>query len=138
MKFCQVLACRVNRRRQRPFGGFDAGAYALSDPQKLAVSPDNNIYVLDGKQIIVFDQYGNGLSVINTEKTFRSIRLIFNIFTANTSKEVYTTDLSSGIQLKKITLINIPEKVKIVDALIFNQKLYLLSDNEILVFKSIQ
>ena len=32
------------------FGGFDAGAFSLTDPRKLAVSPGNNIYVLDERR----------------------------------------------------------------------------------------
>jgi DNA-binding beta-propeller fold protein YncE len=120
------------------FGGYDWGNYSLSNPTKIAISSSNNIFVLDGKQIVVFDQYGNGISVINAEKTFNSIRIIFNIFTANTGEEIYTADLNSDIQLKQINLVSVPEKLKIVDALIFNQKLYLLSDNEIIVFKSVQ
>jgi DNA-binding beta-propeller fold protein YncE len=118
------------------FGGYDWGNYSLSNPVKLAISPSNNIYVLDGKEIIVFDQYGNGISAINTEKEFYSLRIIFNIFTANTSEEIYTANLKSDMQLKKINLVGKPEELNIVDTFIFNQKLYLLTDNEILVFKN--
>jgi len=121
------------------FGGYDWGNYSLSNPITLAISSSNNIFILDGKKIIVFDQYGNGISAINTEKAFSGMKIVFDNFTANTSEEIYTTDLAtSGIQLKQINLTGTLEKLNIVDALIFNQKLYVLSDNEILVFKKVQ
>jgi DNA-binding beta-propeller fold protein YncE len=40
------------------FGGYDYGNYALQKPAQLAVSMQNNIYVIDGNQVIIFDQYG--------------------------------------------------------------------------------
>ena len=38
----------------RNFGGYDYGDFALQEPNQLAVSNKNDIYVIDGNQIIIF------------------------------------------------------------------------------------
>ncbi len=43
------------------FGGYDYGNYSLEQPKQLAVSMQNNIFVIDNNQIIIFDAYGNGI-----------------------------------------------------------------------------
>ena len=43
------------------FGGYDYGNYSLEQPKQLAVSMQNNIFVIDKNQIIIFDAYGNGI-----------------------------------------------------------------------------
>ena len=59
-------------------GGFDAGKYLLSNPSQLAIASSNNIYVIDKLNIVVFDQYGNGISIINVDKKLKSIRILFD------------------------------------------------------------
>ena len=39
------------------FGGYDYGSYSLEQPKQLAVSMQNNIFVIDKNQIIIFDAY---------------------------------------------------------------------------------
>jgi hypothetical protein len=116
------------------FGGFDAGAYALSNPKKLAVSPENNIYVLDDKKLIIFDQYGNGLKIINLDENFTDINIIGNNLTLNSDSVIYTANFRNpDIELSKATLIAVP-KDAVVSSLIFWNKLYVLTKNEIWIF----
>src|SRR5512135_2700024 len=75
------------------FGGFDAGAYALSDPKKMVVSSANDLYVLDGQKIIEFDQYGNGLNIIQTITNYISITLISENMLLNTNDRIIMTNL---------------------------------------------
>src|SRR4030067_908992 len=63
------------------FGGYDYGNYALQKPVQLAVSMQNNIFVIDGNQIIMFDHYGNGNGKITGTEDFTSIRIIFEWLT---------------------------------------------------------
>ena len=67
------------------FGGFDSGNYALVNPEKMVVSPSNTLFVLDGKKIVVFDQYGNGVNELQTGSELKSINLVFNNLLLNTS-----------------------------------------------------
>ena len=116
------------------FGGFDAGIYALSNPKKFAISPNNFIFVLDGKRIVVFDQYGNGVSVFNSNYELESINIIFNKLTVNTKHDILFANLNDQFSLNEIILDEIEENTDIVSSLIFNNKLYLLTPEKIIVY----
>ncbi len=54
---------RINRLSQveKIFGGFDAGKGKLDRPTRIAAGPKDDLYVLDGNRILVFDAFGNFL-----------------------------------------------------------------------------
>ena len=116
------------------FGGFDAGIYSLNNPQKLAVSPDNNIYVLDDIRLVIFDQYGNGIKIINLDEKFIGINIVGYYLTLNSASEIFIANLNKqDVELTKAQLIASP-KESFVSSLIFNGKLYALTKNEICLF----
>lgn len=120
------------------FGGYDYGGYALLKPKQLAVSRQNNIFVIDGGEIIIFDQYGNGVGKTSGKEEFTSIRIIFDWVTVTTKENVYIANLiSPGLNLKKVILNEIEENLEIISSFIFNNKLYLLSKKEIFVYDRI-
>ncbi len=55
-------------RERRVFGGIDAGAGRLEQPQQLAVGPDGLVYVSDvgrnGGRVVVFDPFGSYIRTI--------------------------------------------------------------------------
>ena len=116
------------------FGGFDAGAYALSDPKKMAVSPNNDIYVLDDKKLIIFDQYGNGLRMISLNENFNDINITGNNLTLTSDSLIYIANFKNPyIELSKLALVASPGD-GFVSSLIFMKKLYVLTNNEIWIF----
>lgn len=120
------------------FGGYDAGNYSLTSPKKISVSSDNKIFVLDKDRLVIFDQFGNGLSIIKLDSEQTGINIIFNLLTVNNQKEIYFANLNlPEISLKKIDLITSNSLEDIVSSLIFNNKLYILTKNEIQVFNKI-
>ena len=117
------------------FGGYDYGNYALQKPLQLAVSMQNNIFVIDGNQIIIFDQYGNGSGKITGIEEFTSIRIIFEWLTVTSNDKIYIANLRSPeMSLKEISLGGLEDKMEVVSALIFNNKLFVLTKKEILIF----
>ncbi|HXF99886.1 MAG TPA: NHL repeat-containing protein [Bacteroidota bacterium] len=60
---------------ERTFGGLGAGKGRLYRPQQIEVGPSDNVYVQDGKRIVVFDAFGNYLLTI--EGLFASEPLIY-------------------------------------------------------------
>jgi hypothetical protein len=117
------------------FGGYDYGNYALQKPIQLAVSMQNSIFVIDGNQIIMFDQYGNGTGKITGTEDFTSIRIIFEWLTITSKEKIYTANLRSPeMSLREVLLEGLEEETEIISALIFNNKLYVLSKKEILIF----
>jgi len=120
------------------FGGYDYGNYALQKPVQLAVSMQNNIYVIDGNQVIIFDHYGNGSGKITGVEEFTSIRIIFEWLTVTSKDKIYIANLRSPeMSLKEILLEGIEDNLEIVSALIFNNKLFVLSKKEIFIFNRI-
>lgn len=120
------------------FGSYDYGNYALSRPKQLAISNRNNVYIIDGKQIIIFDQYGNGAGKITGTEDFSSIRIIYEWMTVSTGEKIFFTNLNfPDLSLKEITFAASTEVPQIVSSFIFNDKLYILSEEHILVFKKI-
>jgi hypothetical protein len=119
------------------FGGFDSGEYSLTDPSCFAISRRNNLYVIDDKQLLVFDQYGNGVAKFNTNVKFNKINIVLSNLTINNENEIYYCNLANQFSLNKI---NLDENVKdgtIISSLVFGQKLYVLTPHKILVFKKI-
>jgi hypothetical protein len=116
------------------FGGYDYGNYGLQKPAQLAVSMQNNIYVIDGNQIIIFDHYGNGSGKITGVEDFTSIRIIFEWLTVTDKNKIYTANLRSPeMSLREVSLEDLGQELEIVSALIFNNKLYVLTKKEILI-----
>jgi DNA-binding beta-propeller fold protein YncE len=117
------------------FGGYDAGAFSLTDPQSIAISNSNNLFVIDGKQIVAFDQYGSGSGLIKSDDELKSINITFNMLTANSDSAVYFCNLNfQDHVLSKLKLDGIDRTSEITGSFIFNNKLYLLTKETILVF----
>ncbi len=116
-------------------GGYNYGSFTLSNPKQLAISMDNNIYVIDGSVIYIFDNYGTALGLIEAEEELKSIRIIFSWLTTNTEEKIYISNLKS-VENKLIEAIlnGFDEELEIVSSLIFNKKLYVLSPNTIHIF----
>jgi DNA-binding beta-propeller fold protein YncE len=117
------------------FGSIDAGSFVLSHPLKMRISQDNNIYVLDDGKIIVFDQYGNGLQIIDAEKKLKNINIVHNILTTNTDDEIFILNLNvPSAQFNAVSLIGYDLNKSLINSLLYKGKLYVLTQNEISVF----
>ena len=116
------------------FGGFDAGKYQLANPTQIAINSLNDIFVIDGNDIVVFDQYGNGTSIINVGESLRSIRILFDQMVVCSKNEIYYTFLK--LAEPKLSQIYLSEfdTTEIVSAIMINNKLYVLTEKTILVF----
>jgi NHL repeat len=58
-----IRIVKVNALNQveKGFGGFGGGKGRLLSPTKLDIGPGDNLYILDGSRIVVFDTFGNFL-----------------------------------------------------------------------------
>ena len=118
------------------FGGYDAGNFKLNNPSKFAISSDNNIYVIDGENIVIFDQYGNGLSKIDTKISLEDINISAGEIIINSKDSVLISSLSKNdLSFNKIILNNWKNEEDIVSSFIFSNRLYILTKINITVFK---
>jgi hypothetical protein len=60
----RILKVSGLRKVERIFGDFGAGRGRLHTPNQLDIGPNDNIYVQDGKRIVVFDNFGNFIHAI--------------------------------------------------------------------------
>jgi len=105
----------------------------------MAVSPSINTFVVDDSDIVVFDNYGNGLAVIETGLNLKGLKISYSFFTTNTDSEIYFADLNAEeFELKKINLTALDYKTEFVTSIMQKNKLYILTEKEILVFTSVE
>ena len=120
------------------FGGYDYGNYSLQNPKQMAVSMNNNLFVIDSNEIKIYDQYGNGIGNISSAENFRSIRIIFSKMILTTADKIYSSDLKySPIKIKEINLVGNEDTMDIRSALQFKERLYVLTEKKILIFNKI-
>ena len=74
-------------------GGYDYGTYTLIDPKKLAVSMQNNLYVIDGNEVYIYDNYGNAIGNLEVPEKVSGIRIIFQWLTLNSDTKIYISNL---------------------------------------------
>lgn len=120
------------------FGGYDAGLYQLSNPIQLAVSPSNNVYVLDDStKIVVFDQYGNGTGIITLKGKNSGLSINYNNLTVNSSKDIYLSVLNSdNTKITKLVLGGYEGDAKFISSTVFGSRLYVLTAKSILIFEA--
>jgi hypothetical protein len=118
------------------FGGYDYGKYSLTNPMAMAGDQNNYLYVVDGKTILIYDQFGNGVGEIKGVEDFTSINIIFDNMTINSKDKIYYYDLAQRTgQLENIKIDLDDTKEEIKSSLIFNNKLYVLISKEIQIFQ---
>jgi hypothetical protein len=121
------------------FAGYDYGNYSLTNPKQLAISMQNNIFVIDANTILIFDQFGNGIGRAEGKEEFTGIKIIFNELVVNTGKKVFHANLRNPeLNIGEVKIIGVEEEFQIISALIFNNKLYLLTKNHIYVLNKIK
>lgn len=117
------------------FGGFDAGKYQLTNPKQLAISSWNYIFVIDGSDIVIFDNFGNGTNRISIDKPVNSIRILFDHMIICNGEEVYHSYLKSiDSKFTKIYLAGFEIDQKIISGILLNNRLYILTAKKLLVF----
>lgn len=118
------------------FGGFDAGNFMLKNPTQLAIASNGNVFVADDDRIVVFDQYGSGMLIINMATKINSVRILFDQLTITSETEVFYSNLKViDAKLTSVSLSGLDDLPKIISAIIFNGNLYILTEKSLLVFK---
>lgn len=117
------------------FGGFDAGEFSIKNPKKLIVTGNNNVMVLDGKSLIIFDIFGNGITKAPLPENFTSIDKYYNTITltGDSSIYVYSFELNK-LSFRKLLLPVLPGSIVFNASLAFENKVYALTNNSIYCF----
>lgn len=115
------------------FGNYDSGDFMLSSPIKLALSQDSKIFVIDENKLTVFDQYGMGLLKLNSNVEPENLNITFNNLIVNTTDSLFYLNLQNpNNKFVNITPNDLDEDVNIIEGILFNRNLYILTENNIL------
>lgn len=117
------------------FGGLDGGEYSISNPIKLLVTENNNILVLDGKNLIVFDFFGNGIAKTPLPEKFSSIDKFYNTITLTSDSSIYVSTFEANkLSFTKLRLPDLPGDLKFTASLATLNKVYALTGAAIYYF----
>lgn len=123
----------------RIFGTVESGAGQLASPRSIALGEDEKVYVLENSRIAVFDTFGNylydiGKDIINAAKGFciagDTIYLV-----SEDSLFLWRLDKTLIGKITAKEFLGITEMGKFEDISVGDQKIFLLTTNEVHVFQ---
>lgn len=113
-------------------GGYQSSSYVLSNPRSFTINLLNQLMVLDGQNLIVFDQFGSLLNRIKLADEFSKINFsIDRVILIGDHKINFYSDY---IREPNKSFSNLPEE-KIIDVVSFNKKLYILTEKKLYVYQ---
>lgn len=131
----RILKFNLRGEFQYQIGGYDYGDYVLSSPVRFTITEDQKIIVIDKNDLIIFDQFGNGINKISLNFEPVNINYTFQNLSLTDGKKVYFRLGSTGENDFTFETFNPDINDEIKDVLIFNSKLYLLTHQTILIYQ---
>ncbi len=134
----RILKYNLRGEFQLQIGSFESGNFALNNPKSFSIVGGQKIFVTDGKELILFDLFGNGLSKISLECEPININSTPHFFSITDGTTIYYSNLSApGTSITFRTFI--PEtKLEIKDAFLYNKKMFILTPTSILIYQHTQ
>ena len=121
------------------FGGFEDGDFSIKDPKKLIVTENNNVMVLDGKSLLIFDLFGNGLNITPLPENFSSIDKYYNTISLTGDSSIYVSSFEANeLFFRKLLLPDLPDTGVFNASLVVGNKVYALTNTSIYCFLLIE
>lgn len=130
----KILKFNLNGDFLLEIGGNDAGDFALINPISFSPDPNSNLFVLDGNLIKVFDQYGNRKLNYKIEYHPKKIRIIENDILYIENQKLTLYDLKERKLKSEFYKFQNISNHEIIDAVIVNNLLYILTANFIQIY----
>jgi len=135
----RILKFNSRWEYQTSIGSYDAGSFALVNPKQFTITTDAKIIVVDSGNLVLFDQFGNGIKIIQFPFEPENINAAFQIICVNDKSQIaYFLDSDLELNNLKPVIFNPELEDDIEDSFIYNSKLYLLTKNAILIYKIVQ
>jgi DNA-binding beta-propeller fold protein YncE len=132
----RILKFNLRGEFQTSIGSFDAGQFSLNSPQHFIITSSAKIIVADSPNLVVFDQFGNGIKKILFAISPENINIFYQTICVNNKKQIAIFNeakVESGIIEPIMFTPNIEEEI--IDAVVSNSRLYVLVKNKILIYK---
>ena len=128
----RILKFDLNGNFSVEIGSYDAGSFALRNPTKFDISSDSKLFVLDGNEIKLFDQFGGGLHKFEIDSGAVNLQVESDVLCIAYPHKVKLFNLLNNERNMVDYLLDKSERVK--DALVYKKQLYVLTANTILVY----
>lgn len=117
-------------------GYYNSGDFALQNPKVFTIK-DDKIFVIDSSHLLLYDLFGNNF--YKTKLDYEPININSTSFaiTINSSIIIYYSLIKNNVNTFEFTFFEPKIDDIIVDSLIFNSKLYILTSKNIYVYKII-
>jgi|GEM_PF-306469 len=135
----RILKFNSRWEYQTSIGSYDAGSFALVNPKHFTITNDSKLLVVDSNNLILFDQFGNGIKKIQLPFEAENICATYSTICVNDKSQIaYFTDSDIESNNFNPTIFNPKLEDDIEDSYLYNSKLYLLTKKTILIYKIIQ
>jgi len=129
----RVITINSRAQFQREFGTFGESKGRLIDPKDIAVTAENEVIVLDGNVVIIFDRFGNYRKMIelSSKESWKSINVSESdlIITSSSRIELINLSTNKTITITQQSLIDAKVQEPFADALIQGQLLIILTQS---------
>jgi hypothetical protein len=131
----RILKFNSRWEYQTSIGSFDAGSFALVSPTHFTITSDAKILVVDSNNLILFDQFGNGIKKIQLPFEAENIYSTFQTICINDRSQIaYFTDSDLKSNNFSPAIFNPKLEDDIEDSFVFNSRLYILTKKTILIY----
>ncbi|MCF8305395.1 MAG: NHL repeat-containing protein [Ignavibacteriales bacterium] len=114
----------------RQIGNFDDGRFSLSKPIKLQLNRQNLLFVLSENKIYQFDEFGNGMKIIETGINTTGFAIANrDVIVYNETDIWYFSDDDEATTRKVI----FSSDLRIVSAEIVKKSIYILTENQLII-----
>ncbi len=113
------------------FGGFNSGFYTLDRPRRITALK-NSLAVLDGRDLVIFDLFGNYVQKYSFDEQFISVKAFDGTVTLTSQYEILAAVDGFDLEFKKL---DVNEHIYFVDSILAGDKLYILTENSILIYR---
>ncbi|MCX6174295.1 MAG: NHL repeat-containing protein [Ignavibacteriales bacterium] len=124
---------------QTSIGNYEAGPFALVNPKHFAITSNTKVLVADSQNLIMFDQFGNGIKKIQLPFEPVNINATFQTICVNDKSQIaYFADSDLESNNFNPTIFKPKLEDDIEDSFLYNSKIYLLTKSTILIYKIVQ
>lgn len=130
----QIIRFNATWEFVNSFGGYSYGKFAVADPIKLAVDNNSSIYLIDGKRILVYDQFGNGIASYNLSEIPVNLHIQNNIMTVVFGSYLLIAPVNGEHTTPQFKKYSPKTEASLIDAIEYGDRIYILTENSISIY----
>lgn len=128
----RILKFDLNGNFSLEIGNYDAGSFALSNPLKFDISSDSKLFVLDGNEIKLFDQFGGGLHKFGIDSGAVNLHIQSDVLSISYPHKIKLFNLRNKERNMVDYVFDKQDEIK--DAFVYKKQLFVLTENSILIY----